>query len=91
MPEELKTLLLRDLASLRHEVEQYPDDAALWRALPGPGMGWLMAGGAFYTLGGVFYAWHNLRFHHAVWHLFVLGGSLCHVMAVLGYVVPRAS
>jgi hemolysin III len=63
----------------------------LWRALPGPGMGWLMAGGAFYTLGVVFYAWHNLRFHHAVWHLFVLGGSLCHVMAVLGYVIPRAS
>jgi DinB superfamily len=35
MIEELKTVLLKDLASLRREVEQYPDDAALWRPLPG--------------------------------------------------------
>jgi hypothetical protein len=33
--QELKTLLLRDLAALRREVELYPDDASLWRALPG--------------------------------------------------------
>jgi hemolysin III len=59
----------------------------LWRALPRPGMAWLLAGGACYTLGVVFYRWHRLKFHHAVWHLFVLGGSLCHVVAVLGYVL----
>jgi len=35
MVQELKAILLRDLAHLRHEVEQYPDDAALWRVLPG--------------------------------------------------------
>ena len=35
MIEELKTVLLKDLASLRREVEQYPDDASLWRPLPG--------------------------------------------------------
>jgi len=35
MIQELETLLLRDLASLRREIELYPDDAALWRALPG--------------------------------------------------------
>ncbi len=35
MIEAMKTLLLRDLASLRREVEQYPDDASLWRPLPG--------------------------------------------------------
>ena len=62
----------------------------LWRALPGAGVAWLMAGGFFYTLGVVFYAWHKLKFHHAVWHLFVLGGSLCHVVAILGFVIPRA-
>jgi hemolysin III len=61
----------------------------LWRALPGPGLAWLLAGGACYTLGVAFYTWHRLRFHHAVWHLFVLGGSLCHVVAVLGSVIPR--
>ena len=62
----------------------------LWRALPAPGLAWLMAGGACYTLGVAFYAWRRLRFHHAVWHLFVLGGSLCPVVAVLGSVIPAA-
>ena len=60
----------------------------LWRSLPRPGLAWLLAGGACYTLGVAFYAWHRLRFHHAVWHLFVLAGSLCHVVAILGYVIP---
>ncbi len=36
----------------------------------------------------IFYKWKTLKFHHALWHLFVLGGSLCHVMAVLFYVIP---
>ena len=35
MIQDLKTVLLRDLASLRREIEQYPDDASLWRPLPG--------------------------------------------------------
>jgi hemolysin III len=61
----------------------------LWRALSRPGLVWLLAGGACYTLGVVFYAWHRLKFHHAIWHLFVLAGSLCHVVAVLGYVLPH--
>jgi hemolysin III len=61
----------------------------LWRHLPRHGMVWLMAGGAFYTLGTVFYTARNLKFHHAIWHLFVLGGSMCHVAAVLGFVLPR--
>ena len=60
----------------------------LWRALPAMGWVWLFGGGAFYSLGVIFYAWHRLRFHHAVWHLFVLAGSLCHVAAVLGFVIP---
>jgi hemolysin III len=62
----------------------------LWRALPAMGWVWLLGGGAFYSLGVVFYAWHRLRYHHAVWHLFVLAGSLCHVAAVLGFVIPGA-
>jgi hemolysin III len=61
----------------------------LWLRLPRPGMYWLMAGGLFYSLGVVFYSWKRLKFHHAIWHLFVLGGSLSHVAAVLGYVIPR--
>jgi len=62
----------------------------LYRALPGGGLAWLAAGGACYTFGVGFFAWRALRFHHAVWHLFVLGGSLCHAVAVLAYVMPRA-
>jgi hemolysin III len=62
----------------------------LWRALHGGGLAWLLAGGVSYTLGVAFYAWHRLKFHHAVWHLFVLGGSLCHVMSVLLFVIPRS-
>jgi len=58
----------------------------LYRALHGGGICWLAAGGAFYTLGVIFFAWRSLKFHHAIWHMFVLGGSACHVVAVLGYV-----
>ncbi len=41
-----------------------------------------------YTLGTVFYLWKKLPFHHAIWHLFVLAGSICHFLAVFIYVVP---
>ena len=51
-------------------------------------MGWLVAGGLLYTLGVIFFAW-NRRYAHAVWHVFVVGGSVCHYLAVLLYVVPR--
>lgn len=40
------------------------------------------AGGASYTIGVVFYRWEKLPYHHAIWHLFVLGGSICHYIAV---------
>jgi hemolysin III len=49
------------------------------------GVYWLVAGGLSYSMGVVFFAWHRLRYAHLVWHLFVLGGSVCHFMAVLGY------
>ena len=46
---------------------------------------WLLAGGMSYTLGLVFFAWESQRYAHLVWHLFVLGGSVCHFFAVLLY------
>ncbi|WP_028604022.1 PAQR family membrane homeostasis protein TrhA [Ottowia thiooxydans] len=59
----------------------------LWRALTPGGFGWLLAGGAFYTLGIVFYALdERMRHAHGLWHLFVLGGSTCHFLTVLFYV-----
>jgi len=58
----------------------------LWTHLPRHGMYWLMAGGLFYSLGVVFYVARNLKFHHAIWHLLVIRGSTCHVVAILDYV-----
>ncbi len=46
-------------------------------------LGWLLAGGLFYTLGVPFYAWKTRRYTHAVWHVFVLAGVACHFVAVL--------
>jgi hemolysin III len=59
----------------------------LLRALPVPGFIWLLAGGIFYTGGLAFYALDKKLWHaHGVWHLFVLGGSVCHYVTVLVYV-----
>jgi len=59
----------------------------LWQALTPGGFGWLLAGGACYTLGIVFYALdHRVRHGHGLWHLFVLGGSVCHFFTVFFYV-----
>lgn len=56
-------------------------------ALGWPGFTWLAAGGLFYTVGIAFYATdHKVRHGHGIWHLFVLGGSICHYIAVLFYV-----
>lgn len=50
-------------------------------------LSWLVAGGLFYTLGTYFYQRDAIRYFHAVWHLFVLGGSLCHFVAVAAQVL----
>ena len=41
-----------------------------------------------YTTGVIFYLWKKLPFNHAIWHLFVLGGSICHFFAIYFYVLP---
>ena len=63
----------------------------LVEALPHSSLMLLLAGGAAYSAGTVFYMWKRLPYHHAVWHLFVLAGSVCHFFAVLGSVVPRGA
>ena len=58
----------------------------LTREVPAAGIAWLVADGASYTLGVVFYVLDSkVKFAHFVWHLFVLGGTLCHFVAVFGY------
>lgn len=61
------------------------------RTIPAGGLALLFAGGLCYTGGTVFYLWRRLPYHHAVWHLFVLGGSICHFFAVFSYVIPSAA
>jgi len=50
----------------------------------------LLSGGLAYTLGVVFYLGHCIPFNHAIWHLFVLGGSTCHYLAMVFSVLPHS-
>ena len=53
------------------------------------GIAWLVAGGLCYTVGVVFYVRDERhRYHHAVWHVFVLAGSIAHFCAILWYALP---
>ena len=60
------------------------------RTVPEEALWLLLAGGLSYSAGTVFYLWKRLPYHHAVWHLFVLGGSVCHFFAVWVAIIPRA-
>lgn len=62
----------------------------VWRALDGWTFGWLLAGGIAYTLGTIFYQRRSLRYAHAVWHVFVIAGGICHFIAISMQVLPRA-
>ena len=62
----------------------------LMAAVPYDGLVLLFAGGIAYTFGVIFYVWRSMRYHHALWHLFVLAGSVLHYFAVLFYVLPRS-
>lgn len=48
----------------------------------------LVLGGLLYTLGTIFYVWRSFPYHHAVWHLFVLAGTVAHFFAIILYVLP---
>lgn len=55
------------------------------------GIFWLLAGGAAYTIGALCYSIKKLHFNHALFHVFVLLGSLCHFISIYLYVQPRIS
>ncbi|WP_249872095.1 PAQR family membrane homeostasis protein TrhA [Oceanobacillus saliphilus] len=48
----------------------------------------LVIGGLFYTVGAVFYVWRGFKYHHLVWHIFVLAGTTAHYFCVLLYLLP---
>ncbi len=60
----------------------------LFAAISTTSLVFLVVGGVLYTVGTIFYAWNKMKFNHAIWHLFVLGGSVCHFFTIL-YLLPR--
>ena len=66
----------------------------LARSLPAAGLVWLVGGGLFYSVGAWVFVTHRpdpfpqVFGHHAVWHLLVLAGAVCHVVLMLGFVLP---
>lgn len=59
----------------------------LYLALGTAPMALVVAGGLSYTAGMIFFGWHSLKHHHAIFHVFVLGGSILHFIAVAAYVL----
>ena len=61
----------------------------IWRILPLMGSLWILIGGLCYTLGIVFFKLVRFPYHHLVWHLLVLAGTVSHFFAVYLYMIPR--
>ena len=70
--------------------------AQIFRNMPLAAFGWLLAGGIIYTVGGIIYALKLPIFNmkhkdfgsHEIFHLFVMGGSICHFIVMYGYLLP---
>lgn len=56
---------------------------AMIQTISARGMWFVLAGGLSYSVGVIFYLWRKMRFSHALWHLFVIGGTVCFFFAVL--------
>ena len=63
----------------------------LYESMDAGGVWLLVAGGLCYTGGLVFYIWRRLPFNHAIWHAFVLAGSVTHFIAIAAYALPAAA
>ena len=48
----------------------------------------MFIGGVFFTVGVFFLLWKNFRYSHAIWHLLVLGGCICHYFTIIYYIIP---
>lgn len=61
---------------------------SLFETMPIEGVVWLLAGGVSYTVGAILYSLKSVKFNHAIFHVFVLLGSICHFMSVFLYILP---
>lgn len=59
----------------------------VYEALSGEAIIWIGAGGVFYTGGVAFFLMHSLKFHHLIWHICVISGSICHFIAIWKYLL----
>jgi hemolysin III len=57
--------------------------------LPAPGMALLVPGGLSFTVGVIFYVMDHTPYMHTIWHVFVLGGIVCHWVCIQFSVIPR--
>jgi len=60
----------------------------LFTYMSGMTIAWLLIGGASYTFGTIFFLWDSLPYNHAIWHLFVLGGSISHFFCFFFHILP---
>lgn len=60
----------------------------IFKSMPLAGGLWILGGGLCYTIGILFYAKLQFMYHHLIWHLFVIAGSLAHFIAIFNYVIP---
>jgi len=63
------------------------DFSNLSEAIGSEGILWLYAGGLFYTVGIIFYAFQRIPYNHVIWHLFVLAGAISHFFMIFYYVI----
>ncbi|MBT8254832.1 MAG: hemolysin III family protein [Flavobacteriaceae bacterium] len=63
------------------------DFSELIERMPSQGLIFLIAGGLSYTLGIVFYVFERIPYNHVIWHLFVLGGAICHFFMIFLFVI----
>jgi hemolysin III len=56
--------------------------------VPANALIWLLAGGLTYNAGVIFYVYRRIPYSHAIWHVFVLAGSICHYFAVFSTLIP---
>ncbi|BDD06407.1 PAQR family membrane homeostasis protein TrhA [Aureibacter tunicatorum] len=60
----------------------------LFHVIETPGKALIIIGGLVYTLGTIFYLWRRIPYSHAIWHMFAVGGSVCHFFAIYRYIIP---
>src|SRR5579859_1536144 len=56
-----------------------------WENIATPGLFWLLAGGVMYSVGVLFFIASRIPYSHFIWHLFVMAGTACHIVAIMRY------